>query len=337
MDQALVQYSQHDINGDQRGGDQDGLILQRVLIGPRGAGELAGDVGGQAHLHFGPVDSGHGIAQRDIFRQVEGNRGGRELPLVRQRNGCEPLRKVREGRQGDVGAFRRLHVDRLQEVRALPPLLLQGQNHVILTLAESVIERGVDGLRREAEARCGIAVDNHIGRQTGILLVGADVGNFRKRRKPIQKLRSPFRKRSETGPLNGVLVLCVALPAADAHVLGVLQEQGGSGHAGGLAAQTRDDLVRGGLANAHRFKLHVDIRRVRAAVSTAAGARHHSNGFDIGVHADLLLEPFRLVHQRLVGDVLLALHVALQAPGILLREKPFGDFVVKVDVNAQGN
>ena len=71
--------------------------------------------------------------------------------------------------------------------------------------------------------------------------------------------------------------------------------------------------------------------------STAAGARHHSNGFDIGVHADLLLEPFRLVHQRLVGDVLLALHVALQAPGILLREKPFGDFVVKVDVNAQGN
>ena len=137
--------------------------------------------------------------------EVERKRGGRELPLVRQRNGRDPLREVREGRQRNVGAFGRLHVDRLQEVRAFPPLLLQRQNHVVLidrlvhhrdlALAESVVERGVHRLRREAEARCGIAVDDHIGRQAGILLVGADVRDLRKRREPVQNLRPPFRQR----------------------------------------------------------------------------------------------------------------------------------------------
>ena len=306
-------------------------MCERFLIGPRGAGELARDVGGQAHLHFRPVDGGHGVAQRDIFREVERKRGCRELPLVRQRNGRDPLREVREGRQRNVGPFGRLHVDGIQEVRAFPPLLLQGQNHVVLidrlvhhrdlALAKSVVQRGVHGLRRQTEARCGIAVDDHIGRQAGILLVGADVGNLRQRREPVQKSRPPQRQRVEVGPLQRVLVLRVALPAADAHVLGVLQEHGGPRHARSLAAQTGDHLVRGGLANPHRFELHVDLRRVRAAESAPAGARHHGDGFDIRVHADLLLEPSRLVHQRLVGDVLLAHDGALQTPGILLREK----------------
>ena len=253
---------------------------------------------------------------------------------MRQRNGRDPLREVREGRQRNVGAFGRLHVDRFQEVRAFPPLLLQGQNHVVLidrlvhhrdlALAKSVIERGVHRLRRETEARRGIAVDDHIGRQAGILLVGADVRNLRKRREPVQNFRPPFRQRVEVGRLQRVLVLRVALPAADAHVLGVLQEHGRPRHAGSLAAQTGDHLVRGGLANPHRLELNVDIRRVPAE-SAPAGARHHGDGFDIRVHPDLLLEPFRLLHQRLVGDVLLAHDGALQTPGILLREKSLRD------------
>ena len=86
MDQALVQNAQHDINGEQRRPDQNRLIVERFLIGLRGAGEFAGDVGGQAHLDLRLVDGGHGVAQRDAFRQIERKRGRRELSLMRQRN-----------------------------------------------------------------------------------------------------------------------------------------------------------------------------------------------------------------------------------------------------------
>ena len=98
-------------------------------------------------------------------------------------------------------------------------------HHRDLALAKSVVERGVHSLRRETEARRGIAVDDHVGRQSGILLVRTDVRNFRKRREPFQNFRPPYRQRVEVRRLQRVLVLRVALPAADAHVLRVLQEQ----------------------------------------------------------------------------------------------------------------
>ena len=93
--------------------------------------------------------------------EVERKRGCRELPLVRQPNRGGPLREVREGRQRNVGAFGRLHVNRVQEVRTFPPLLLERQNNVVLidrlvhdrdlALAKSVIERRVHSLRSQAE------------------------------------------------------------------------------------------------------------------------------------------------------------------------------------------
>ena len=112
-----------------------------------------------------------------------------------------------------------------------------------LALAKSVVQRGVHGLGRQAEARCRIAVDDHIGRQAGILLVGTHVRNLRQSREFIQESRPPYGQRVEIGPLQRVLVLRVALPAADAHVLGILQEHGGPRHARSLAAQTGDHLV----------------------------------------------------------------------------------------------
>ena len=114
-----------------------------------------------------------------------------------------PFREMREGRQWNVNALGRLNVDGLQKVRAFPPLLLQRQNHVVLidrfvhhrnlALAESVIERRIHRLRREPEARRGVAVDNHVGGQAGILLVGTDVGDLGHFRKRVQKLGPPER------------------------------------------------------------------------------------------------------------------------------------------------
>jgi hypothetical protein len=119
----------------------------------------------------------------------------------------------------------------------------------------------------------------------------------------------------------------------NAHVLGVLQEHVRPRQAGRLAAQAGDHLVRRGLANPRRLELNVDHRRVPAGTAPA-GARHHGDGFDIRVLSDLLLEPFRLLHQRLVGDVLLADDGASQASRILLREESLRDFHVQAHVDA---
>ena len=43
MNQAFVQHSQDDVDGEQRGADQNRLVRERLLECLRGAGELAGD------------------------------------------------------------------------------------------------------------------------------------------------------------------------------------------------------------------------------------------------------------------------------------------------------
>jgi hypothetical protein len=67
-----------------------------------------------------------------------------------------------------------LDVNFIQKIQALRPLLLQGENHVVLVdkfvnhqylpLAEPVIQSGIDGLRRGADARGGVAMDDNVRR-----------------------------------------------------------------------------------------------------------------------------------------------------------------------------
>jgi hypothetical protein len=71
VDVAFVQDAEDDVDGDQRGEDQHGLIRQRILERLRRSLEGGLDAGREADLLFGIVDQLDGLAQRDTGRQVE--------------------------------------------------------------------------------------------------------------------------------------------------------------------------------------------------------------------------------------------------------------------------
>ena len=91
-------------------------------------------------------------------------------------------REAREGGKRDVLSGGRLGVEGPQNLRVLPILrrhfhddviLVQGRVHGRnLALAEGVVERIVDILRRQAQARGGVPVDGELRRLAVILLVG---------------------------------------------------------------------------------------------------------------------------------------------------------------------
>ncbi len=71
MDVALVEDAQDDVDGDERGEDQDRLVGESGLKGLGGALERGSDGGGQRHLTFRRLDGGHGVAERDAGREIE--------------------------------------------------------------------------------------------------------------------------------------------------------------------------------------------------------------------------------------------------------------------------
>ncbi len=83
MHHALVEDSQDEIHGDQRGEDEEGLVLERRLESARGALEGAGHAGGRADLCHAVVDRPRRGGERGVGRQVERDRRRRERALVR--------------------------------------------------------------------------------------------------------------------------------------------------------------------------------------------------------------------------------------------------------------
>jgi len=79
----------------------------------------------------------------------------------------------------------RAHVDQVERLGALPELrrnfhhdvvLIQRREHGgHLALAERVVQRIVDSLLRESQARTGVAIDDDVGLEAAVLLVAADV------------------------------------------------------------------------------------------------------------------------------------------------------------------
>ena len=112
-----------------------------------------------------------------------------------------------------------------------------------LALAEGVVERRIDGAHGEPQAGHAVAVEHQAGLHALVLLVGADVGEFRQRHQGAADARFPLAQVAEMVGLQGVLIVGVARTAADAHVLGRGQEQAGAGLVRQLAAQPRHDLV----------------------------------------------------------------------------------------------
>ena len=95
-----------------------------------------------------------------------------------------------------------------------------------LPLAERVVERVVDQLRRDAEARGLIAVDRRASASCpAICWSVATSRSSGKRLQLVEHLRRPGVELVEVGVLQRVLVLRARGAAADVHVLRRLQEQ----------------------------------------------------------------------------------------------------------------
>ena len=83
VDVALVEHAQHDVHGDHGGQDQDGLVGQRGLERLRRPLEAGPHRGRQAEVALDLLDGAHGVAERGIGGQIEGERHrGKLLSLI---------------------------------------------------------------------------------------------------------------------------------------------------------------------------------------------------------------------------------------------------------------
>ena len=97
---AFVQNAQHDIHGDQGGGDQQRLAVQRLLESLCRALEAAVDARRHPDLPDSLRHRRSGIAERFSGREVERNRGGDKQPLMVHRQ-----RRVARAEFGEGGQW----------------------------------------------------------------------------------------------------------------------------------------------------------------------------------------------------------------------------------------
>ncbi len=154
MDVTFVQNTKDDINGDERGENEQRLIGNGAKKRRGRALERGLHALWHADCISNVVDCFCGVAKRGIGSQVEGNGDNRKLALVidGQRTGAGL--KARKGAQWNLAAVRGMDIDVLQragillEVRSdfhyYVVLVQLGENRGDLALAECVVERVVD-------------------------------------------------------------------------------------------------------------------------------------------------------------------------------------------------
>ncbi len=82
MDVAFVENAEHDVDDDERGKDEERLVLEGGLKGGGRALEGGVDAGRKLQLLVDLVDDGDGVADGLAGGEVEGNGGRGELSLV---------------------------------------------------------------------------------------------------------------------------------------------------------------------------------------------------------------------------------------------------------------
>ena len=141
----------------------------------------------------------------------------------------------------------------LQGLRRLPVARLHLHHDMVLVLravdcgdlalAERVVQRVVDLAGTDPKPARGGAVDQQIGFQAFLLLIGIDVAQHRIVFQRSNQLRRPFIQQRRAVSLQCVLVGGVGLPAADADVLDRYQEQLCPRHHRQCTAQPRHHLI----------------------------------------------------------------------------------------------
>ena len=165
---------------------------------------------------------------------------------------------MRESRQRNGRSSGRLQINILQGFRRLLKLRCNFHHHVILVqrpvhrrdlpLSEGIVERIVEGLRRNSHPARRIAVDHQFGLQSFVLLIRVLVAQFGQRPHLREQSRGPCIKVVEVCALQSVLILRIAESSADGQVLRRLQDQCRSRHDREFSAQPVDHVV-----GAHAF------------------------------------------------------------------------------------
>ena len=82
VDEALIEHAQDDVDGEDRGGDQHELVVERILEGEGGPLEVGQDAGREGDLALGALDGVDRLAEGCAWREVEGDGHRRELADV---------------------------------------------------------------------------------------------------------------------------------------------------------------------------------------------------------------------------------------------------------------
>src|SRR5258708_20158553 len=128
-----------------------------------------------------------------------------------------------------------MHVNLFQRVRILLEGWVHFQNHMVLiqlrenrgdlALAKSVVQRVVDRLRQNTQARCCVTIDGNRRLQSAILLVGGDGGQLGQRGQLGEQLGSPVRQFFSVRVFHRVLELRAADPVFHGQILHWLHEE----------------------------------------------------------------------------------------------------------------
>src|SRR5437879_1666415 len=131
------------------------------------------------------------MTERVARREIERNGDRWKLADMVDREWSRARGELRDGRERDLRAARRSDVDVLQRVRTAAELGLHLEYHAILRRLGvdrrdqapqyRVVQRGVDGRGRDAQAPGAVAVDVHVCLQPLVLQVRGDIGELGQR------------------------------------------------------------------------------------------------------------------------------------------------------------
>src|SRR5262245_51628936 len=332
MDEALVEYAEDDVDDDERRGDQRRFARERGLEGLRVALEGSDHRRRHADLARGLGHRLDGFAQRHAGLQVEAQRDGRELALVRdrQRPNLAGIDLDQRGERHGGAGERRFHVQAIErgEVALLvgrdledDPISLElGEILRDLALAEGVVEGVVDQLRRDAEARGLVAVDGDLELRGIRQEIARHVGELRQRAHLLEQLLRPFVELGDVGVLQRVLKTGAGNAGADGDVLRRLQKERRALNFGELRPQPVDNLRGGELALVARLEHDEETPGV-GGVGAAGAAGERAEAGDVRIaqqhRAKLAQDAHRLLGRRILGGF----GKALDDAGVLDREE----------------
>ena len=184
MDEALIQHAKNKVDDDDGHQQQQPEAAHAILEGGCFALEAGGYSFGQDRAD-GIADLLHGVAQGDARSGIEGKSDGWKLPEVIDRERPGGALDFRDRLQRHEGSAGRAEIELSEGFRGVLIGWFHFQNYVILVRgsvdagdlagAVSIVEGVFNITERDAEGRCLVALDFHIGLGAGNLEIAANI------------------------------------------------------------------------------------------------------------------------------------------------------------------